>query len=49
MQTLQNEREVIDYETILKHSDGTLVHVEISLRHIEIDNDPCIMMIGRSS
>ena len=47
MQTLQNEREVIDYETILKHSDGTLVHVEISLRHIEIDNDPCIMMIGR--
>ena len=47
MQTLQHQREVIDHETILKNSDGAQVHVEISLRYIEIDNELCILMIGR--
>ena len=47
IEQLTNEREVIDHETTLRNAYGKLVHVEISLRYIEIDNELCILCIGR--
>lgn len=44
---LQTEREVIDYETMFRTHDGQLLHVEISLRYIEIDGDLCVLCLGR--
>jgi diguanylate cyclase (GGDEF)-like protein/PAS domain S-box-containing protein len=44
---LRREREIIDYETTLKTRSGEAVHVEISLRYVEIDNELCILCIGR--
>ena len=41
------EREVLDYETTLRTRDGVIVHVEISLRYVEIDNQLCMLCIGR--
>ncbi len=41
------EREVIDYETTLRTRDGVIVHVEISLRYVQIDNQLCMLCIGR--
>ncbi len=47
VERLRADNEVIDYETTLSHTQGTLVHVEISLRYIEIDNELCVLCIGR--
>ena len=47
IERLRVEREVTDYETTLKTIEGALVHVEISLRHVEIDGDLCLLCIGR--
>jgi len=41
------DREVIDYETTLKTVGGSLAHIEISIRYIEVDNELCILWIGR--
>lgn len=43
----RHEREVIDYETTLRAADGAIVHVEISLRYVEIDNELCMLCTGR--
>ena len=47
LRELQQHNEVIDRETQLRTADGRIVHVEISLRYIEIDGDICILCIGR--
>ena len=47
LRELQQYTEVIDRETRLRTADGRIVHVEISLRFIEIDGDICILCIGR--
>ena len=44
---LQTSREVTDFETTLRTISGALVHVEISLRYVEIDNELCVLCIGR--
>ena len=44
---LRKNKEVTDFETTLKTLDGELKHAEISLRYIEIDNELCVMCIGR--
>ncbi len=38
---------MIDYETTLRTADGAIVHVEISLRYVEIDNELCMLCTGR--
>ncbi|XOV83075.1 MAG: EAL domain-containing protein [bacterium] len=43
----RHEREVIDYETTLRCADGAIVHVEISLRYVEIDSELCMLCTGR--
>jgi diguanylate cyclase (GGDEF)-like protein/PAS domain S-box-containing protein len=43
----RHEREVIDYETTLRAANGAIVHVEISLRYVEIDNELCMLCTGR--
>jgi len=43
----RHEREVIDYETTLRAASGAIVHVEISLRYVEIDNELCMLCTGR--
>ncbi len=47
IEMLAQEREVSGYEAMLKTASGTLVHVEISLRYINIDNTLCVLCIGR--
>ncbi len=47
VQQLREDKEVIAYETTLSNTAGELVHVEISLRYIEIDNELCTLCIGR--
>jgi diguanylate cyclase (GGDEF)-like protein/PAS domain S-box-containing protein len=42
-----NDGETIDYETTLRAANGQMVHVEISLRYVEIDNELCVLCIGR--
>ena len=44
---LSADHEVTDYETTLRTAQGALVHVEIYLRYVEIDNELCILVIGR--
>ncbi len=44
---LMAEKEVIGYETTLRTHSGQVVHVEISLRYVEIDGDLSILCIGR--
>ena len=44
---LQHEKEVLGYETTFRTREGQLLHVEISLRYIEIDGDLCILCLGR--
>ncbi len=44
---LRKDREVLDYETTLKSITGANVHVEISLRYVEIDSELCILCTGR--
>lgn len=44
---LRQNREVIDYETTLRSKSGRQVHVEISLRYITVDDELCILCIGR--
>ncbi|MEM9624341.1 MAG: PAS domain S-box protein, partial [Pseudomonadota bacterium] len=47
IEQLRRDREVIGYETTLSHAQGALVHAEISLRYVEIDNELCVLCIGR--
>ncbi len=47
IERLRQDREVTDYETKLKKANGELVHVDISLRYIEIDNQLCVLCTGR--
>ena len=44
---LATEGEITGHETTLRTVDGRLVHVEISLRYIDVDQDLCILCIGR--
>jgi diguanylate cyclase (GGDEF)-like protein/PAS domain S-box-containing protein len=41
------EREVIGHESTFRTLNGESVHVEISLRFIEADNELCVLCIGR--
>lgn len=47
IQRLKKAREITDHETTLRTADGRLVHVEISLRYIDVDQTLCILCIGR--
>ncbi|MBT7333097.1 MAG: EAL domain-containing protein [Gammaproteobacteria bacterium] len=47
IQHLAEHREIINRETTLRTALGVVVHVEISLRYVEIDNDLCLLCIGR--
>jgi len=47
IEKINAEREVLDFETILKTANGDLAHAEISLRYIEFDNQLCLLCIGR--
>ncbi len=47
VERLREDHEVSHYETMLKTAAGKLVHVEISLRYIDIDNTLCVLCIGR--
>ncbi|MCZ6644151.1 MAG: PAS domain S-box protein [Gammaproteobacteria bacterium] len=44
---LSSQQECTDVETRLLTVSGGLVHVEISLRYIEIDGELCVLCIGR--
>lgn len=40
-------RETVDFETTLRTAQGQIRHVELALRYIEIDNELCVLCIGR--
>jgi len=40
-------RETVDFETTLRTVTGQIRHVELALRYIEIDNELCVLCIGR--
>ena len=44
---LAEEREVSNFETVLRAYSGKLVHVEISLRYISVDDEVCLLCVGR--
>ncbi len=47
IEQIRRDREVLGHETTLRKSDGSVVHVEISLRYVEIDNELCVLCVGR--
>ena len=47
IEKLRQEREVIGHETMLRTADGRIVHVDLSLRYMNIDGELCILCIGR--
>jgi diguanylate cyclase (GGDEF)-like protein/PAS domain S-box-containing protein len=44
---LENNHECLDYETRLVAKNGEILHVEISLRFVELDGELCVLCIGR--
>ncbi len=47
IEILSSQRECTDVETQLLTTSGGVVHVEISMRYIEMDGKLCILCIGR--
>ena len=47
LERVRHERELIDHETIMRTNTGATVHVELSIRYVEIDGELCALCMGR--
>ncbi len=47
VEQLRETHEIIGYETTLRSKGGRTVHVQISLRYIDVDGELCTLCIGR--